>query len=200
MTVPEPTEDIWPNEPAPSGEPDPPAKGRFHLLKQILQNALTLGSALLLFYFVPIGNEDHPIWRWTVFVFGLGVLILLIVRQMGRQLTAGSDPGVRVRSLIALLYPVVVLFALTYYIIQTTDPDQFVDLTTRTDALYYTVITLGTVGYGDVHAAGQLARVISMIQVAFDLVVIGALIAVATSRFQVVPHRTRIRPEKPAPG
>ena len=86
-------------------------------------------------------------------------------------------------------------FALTYYIIQTTDPTQFVDLATRTDAHYYTVITLGTVGYGDVHAAGQLARVISMIQVAFDLVVIGALIAVAASRFQVVPHRTRIRPK-----
>ena len=118
----------------------------------------------------------------------LAVLILLIVRHLAKQLSAGSDPGVRVRSLIALLYPVVVLFALTYYIIQTTDPTQFVDLATRTDALYYTIITLGTVGYGDVHAAGQLARVISMIQVAFDLVVIGALIAVATSRFQVVPH------------
>ena len=82
----------------------------------------------------------------------------------------------------------VALFALTYYIIQTTDPTQFESLETRTDALYYTVVTLGTVGYGDVHAVGQLARVISMIQVAFDLVVIGALIAVATSRFQVVPH------------
>jgi voltage-gated potassium channel len=177
-------------------EPARPVKGRFHLLKQILQNALTLGGALLFYYFVPIGDQEHPIWRWAIFVIGLGVLILLIVRQMGRQLAAGSDPGVRVRSLIALLYPVVVLFALTYYIIQTTDPTQFVDLATRTDALYYTVITLGTVGYGDVHAVGQFARVITMIQVAFDLVVIGALIAVATSRFQVVPRRTRIRLEK----
>ena len=88
----------------------------------------------------------------------------------------------------------------SYYVIQTTDPTQFDDLATRTDALYYTVITLGTVGYGDVHAVGQFARVISMIQVAFDLVVIGALIAVATSRFQVVPRRTRIRPDKPTPG
>jgi len=175
-------------------------KGRFHLLKQVLQNALTLGGALLFYYFVPIGNEEHPIWRWAIFIIGLGVLIILIVRQMAKQLAAGSNPGVRVRSLIALLYPVVVLFALTYYIIQTTDPAQFVDLATRTDALYYTVITLGTVGYGDVHAVGQFARVITMIQVAFDLVVIGALFAVATSRFQAVPRRTRIRPEKPAPG
>lgn len=181
---------------APEAPAEPlPVKGRFHLLKQILQNVLTLGGALLFYYFVPIGDEEHPIWRWAVFVIGLGVLIILIVRQMGKQLAAGSDPGIRVRSLIALLYPVVVLFALTYYLVQTTDPTQFVDLATRTDALYYTVITLGTVGYGDVHAVGQFARILSMIQVAFDLVVIGALIAVATSRFQVVPRAARIRPE-----
>ena len=54
-----------------------------------------------------------------------------------------------------------------------------------------TVVTLGTVGYGDVHAIGQLARVVTMVQVAFDLVVIGALIAVASSRFQVVSSRPK---------
>jgi hypothetical protein len=72
---------------------------------------------------------------------------------------------------------------------QDSDPTQFESLQTRTDALYYTVITLGTVGYGDVHAVGQAARIVTTIQVAFDLVVIGALIAVASSRFQIVPTR-----------
>jgi voltage-gated potassium channel len=95
-------------------------------------------------------------------------------------------------TLLILLYPVVALFALAYYLIQTYDPTQFQSLVTRTDSLYFTVITLGTVGYGDVHAVGQLARVVTMIQVAFDLVVIGALIAVASSRFQVVVTRKRI--------
>jgi hypothetical protein len=33
-------------------------------------------------------------------------------------------------------YPVVALFALTYYVIQSTDPTQFTDLQTRTDLLY----------------------------------------------------------------
>ena len=102
----------------------------------------------------------------------------------------------RVRSLITLLYPVVVLFALTYYVMQRNSPGQFDSLVTRTDALYYTVVTLGTVGYGDVHAIGQLARVVTMVQVAFDLVVIGALIAVASSRFQVVSTRPK-NPDTP---
>ena len=176
------------------------SQDRFHFIKQVLRSALTLSGAVLFYYFVPVANEDHPIWRWSLFIVGLAVLSLLIVWQLMKQLTAGPDPGVRVRSLIALLYPVVALFALTYYIIQTTDPTQFEGLKTRTDALYYTVITLGTVGYGDVHAVGQLARVISMIQVAFDLIVIGALIAVATSA-SVVPHPTPRRkaiPHSPA--
>jgi uncharacterized membrane protein len=187
-----------PEAAVPEQEEVPPAivKGRFHLLKKVLQNGLTLTGAVLFYYFVPLSTDDHPVWRLAIFVVGLGTLIFLIVRQLRKQLAAGPDPGVRVHTLITLLYPVVALFALTYYLIQTADPTQFTDLQTRTDSLYYTVITLGTVGYGDVHAVGQLARVISMIQVAFDLVVIGALIAVATSRFQVVPTPARARRHK----
>jgi voltage-gated potassium channel Kch len=170
---------------------------RFHLLRQFAVNALTLASAVVFFYFVPIDIRGvHPLREIVLFVGGLAVLIWLIVRQLIKQMNAGPDPGVRVRSLITLLYPVVVLFALTYYVIQVHSPQQFDGIVTRTDSLYYTVVTLGTVGYGDVHAVGQLAKVVTIIQVAFDLVVIGALIAVASSRFQVVPTR---RSTKKAP-
>lgn len=164
-------------------------KHRSRLGIQTLRSGLALAGALLFYYFVPVRVEERPVWHWALFVVGLTALIWLIVRQLRVQLAAGPDPGVRIRSLITLLYPVVVLFALAYYINQSNDPTQFEGLATRTDALYYTVVTLGTVGYGDVHAVGQLARVVTMIQVAFDLVVIGALIAVASSRFQVVPNR-----------
>ncbi len=173
-------------------------KRRFHIVRLAVHNALVLAGALFFYYFVPVANEDHPVWRLTVFTVGLGVLIVLIIRQLRKQLAAGSDPGVSVHTLITLLYPVVALFALTYYVIEIADPTQFDSMQTRTDALYYTIITLGTVGYGDVHAVGQLERVISMIQVAFDLIVIGALIAVATSRFQVVPRAARLGRDKPS--
>jgi voltage-gated potassium channel len=185
--------------PEPEGTPAGSGKGRFHVLRNVVMNGLTLAGAVLFYYFVPVAQDDHPVWRWAVFVVGLGTLVFLIVRQLRKQLTAGPDPGIRVHTLITLLYPVVALFALAYYVIQTADPTQFVDLVTRTDSLYYTVITLGTVGYGDVHAVGQVARVVTMIQVAFDLVVIGALIAVATSRFQVVPRPARERRHQSGP-
>ena len=34
------------------------------------QNALILGGALLFYYFVPIGTDEHPIWRWAAFISG----------------------------------------------------------------------------------------------------------------------------------
>ncbi len=175
------------------------SKRRSRLALQILSNFLVLVSALLFYYYVPISlDEPHPILEIITFVVGVVVLIGLIVRQLMKQLAAGPDPGVRVRSLLTLLYPVVVLFALTYYVIAHANPAQFEGIATRTDSLYYTVVTLGTVGYGDVHAVGQLAKWVTIIQVAFDLVVIGALIAVASSRFQIVPTKSQTSsPEGP---
>ncbi len=172
---------------------------RFHLLRQFVASGLTLASALVFYYFVPIDlKSGHPIRETLLFIFALVVLSWLIVLQLVKQMNAGPDPGVRVRSLITLLYPVVVLFALTYYVVQVRNPQQFNGIVTRTDSLYYTVVTLGTVGYGDIHAVGQLAKVITIVQVAFDLVVIGALIAVAGSRFQVVPTRRSTRKGAPS--
>ena len=67
-------------------------------------------------------------------------------------------------------------------------------LDTRTDALYFTVVTLGTVGYGDVHPVGQAARLIATTQIAFDLVFVAALLSVFSSRVtRVVAARSATR-------
>jgi hypothetical protein len=153
---------------------------------QVLHHAATLAGALLAYYFFPITGESSALWQLLLFGAGLALLIWWIIREFTKQLTAGSNPRVGVHSLITLLYPVVALFALAYFLIQHVDPTQFDGLVTRTDALYYTIITLGTIGYGDVNAVGQFARIITMIQVAFDLVVIGAFVAIASSRVQIL--------------
>lgn len=165
---------------------------------QVLYNAATLVGALLAYYFFPITGESSALWQLLLFGVGLALLIWWIIRELMKQLTAGSNPRVGVHSLINLLYPVVALFALAYYLISRNDPSQFDGLVTRTDALYYTVITLGTIGYGDINAVGQFARVITMIQVAFDLVVIGAFVAVASSRIQILFARGSTASETPA--
>jgi len=163
---------------------------------EVLHNAATLAGALLFYYYFPVTGESSALWQLLLFGVGLGLLIWWIVRELMKQLASGSG-GVRVRSLVTLLYPLVALFALAYFLIQRNDPTQFDGLATRTDSLYFTVITLGTIGYGDVHAVGQFARVVTMIQVALDLVVIGAFVAVASSRVQVLLAQRGTEPERP---
>ena len=51
-------------------------------------------------------------------------------------------------------------------------------LETKTDALYFTLVTLATVGYGDIWPSGQTARVVAMVQIVFNLVVIASVVSV----------------------
>ena len=51
-------------------------------------------------------------------------------------------------------------------------PLEFVGLETKTDALYFALTTLATVGFGDVHAEGQIARVLLIAQMIFNVAVL----------------------------
>lgn len=156
--------------------------GRAHLWR----NVGTVLSALLFYYFVPVGLELPGFWPTRVvtlvaFVAGVAGLCWLAYRRIGQFLAATDDTGRRVDGLLLLITLVVLFFALFYYLLELRQPGQFAELRTRNDALYYTVATLGTVGFGDVHPVGQAARVATTVQMAFDLVVIGTLLAVTTT-------------------
>ena len=69
------------------------------------------------------------------------------------------------------------LFALAFYVVEEHSPSQFDGLSTRTDALYFTLSTLTTVGFGDIHAHGQLARVMVMFQLIFNAIFVGAAVS-----------------------
>ena len=150
-------------------------------IRDVLQHVLVLGAALAAFYLVPVTGR---FWDLSAlgFVVVLIAMVVMISRQLTKQARAGSNSSVQLKSLLFLLYPIVAVFALAYYILFVHNPAQFDGIANRTDALYYTVVTLGTVGFGDVHLVGQVAKIITMIQIVFDLVVIGLLLSIAASR------------------
>jgi hypothetical protein len=69
------------------------------------------------------------------------------------------------------------VFALGYYVLDEHSSQQMSGMSTRTDALYFTVATLTTVGFGDVHAQGQIARFLVILQLLFDVVFVAALVS-----------------------
>ncbi|MGW5924027.1 potassium channel family protein [Nocardia fluminea] len=153
----------------------------------VMRNGSAALCALLFYYSVPVGwvfeLDAWPGRALGVCTFLIGVfgLAWLVWRRVQSFLRAPTAAGGRVDGLLLIVCVVGSVFALFYYRLQQLHPDQFAGLETRTDALYYTLVTLGTVGFGDVHAVGQVARVATMVQIVFDLVVLGTLLTIITS-------------------
>jgi voltage-gated potassium channel len=111
-------------------------------------------------------------------VAGGAAVTWLIARQVSHHL---ADPDqASLSSLLTALVCGVVFFALADYLTAISGQDQFADLRTKTDALYFALSTLTTVGYGDVHATGQVARVVVIIQLLFNVAIIATGVSVFT--------------------
>lgn len=129
----------------------------------------------LLYFVIPLPRpRELPPWL-VVFVFSLGltgICVLITWRVIAYRQRATSGTA-RLRGLVVALCAGVLYFALAYTALAHSDPQQFVDLETRVDALYFSVAVLTTVGFGDVHAAGQFARAAVTVQMIFNLAFLG---------------------------
>lgn len=133
---------------------------------------LTLTATLVAYYALPIYGDAAgrrlPL-RVVLFTVGLvGTAALLSWQAVGTRHAAPHRATVQ--WLFAGICLTVVLFSTTYYSLALGVPGQLVGIRTKTDALYFAVTVLTTVGFGDVHAAGQVARVVVTIQMGFDVV------------------------------
>jgi voltage-gated potassium channel len=154
-------------------------------LLQAIVSVLLIAAATVVYYVIPVPAHIRE-GSWIIlFSCGVVVLGLLIVLAVARLLRAGEQA--RVRGLVLLLTLSVLFFSYADESVARL-PGQFVSLSTKTDALYFNVSTLATVGFGDVHAVGQLARVAVTLQIVFNLIFLGAAVSVIASFF-----RTRAR-------
>jgi voltage-gated potassium channel Kch len=155
---------------------------------------------LLVAYFtLPLGafGPEHPGLSWSVFTLLLTALAALLLREIQLLMLDSSlgrsGLGVPLLILLALL-----IFAGAYRSLAR-DPGEFRGLNTRVDALYFTVITMSTVGYGDIAPLGQSARVVVMLQILYTLVFLTAGGA-AVGQFLRGRLGERARQRHPGPG
>ena len=153
--------------------------------RRALRLTLLLLAVLVLYFVVPVSTEVRGAeWlRIVVSLLAFGLLTALVLHQVQLQI---QDPTRRIDGLVVALLVGVTGFAYAFYVIELHHPEQFAGLETRIDALYYTMTTLLTIGYGDVNAVGQAARALVLVQMVFNVAVIAT--AVTTLSNQV---RTR---------
>ncbi|MFE6509636.1 potassium channel family protein [Nocardioides sp. NPDC057767] len=142
-----------------------------------------MGGLLIAYYAFPL--------RWTpdsvvsvgasllVTVGALALVATVMIRELGS--VRRGVPGRSARVLAMLLILLVMSASLTFFLLDQVRPDELIGLETRTDALYFTLSTMTTVGYGDVHAAGQIARALVCVMIVFDIVVVASLVRAQTS-------------------
>ena len=146
-------------------------------MKSVIRRTALTCIALVVFYFaVPVkaAAEDTTsiAVRIAVSAVALVGLVYGIQRQLRQQM---SRPDAPLGGLVVGVVAGALFFALLDYGISVHAPGQFNGLTTRIDALYFALATLFTVGFGDITAAGQFARVVLSIQMLFNVIVIASV-------------------------
>jgi hypothetical protein len=156
-------------------------------LRRWLHLLVLCGTLVVLYFVLPatsrIPTED-AVARLLATVAALALLGYLVARQLRLQIDEGMDR--RVDGLIVSVVGVVVVFAFGFYLMARRDPNQVIGLHTRIDALYFTMSTLSTVGYGDIHANGQSARALVIIQMVFNVVFVTSAAGLLSRRIRRV--------------
>lgn len=105
---------------------------------------------------------------------------VLLVRFRLRSVRRRPTVWGRSEALLTVLYLLILGFAIVYDVLARADAGQFVGIADRTDALYFTVTVISTVGFGDIHAAGTAARGLVTVQMLVNVFFLGAALRLLT--------------------
>ena len=137
-----------------------------------LRAVVSAAVVLAVYYWLPL---DHSSTGGAIAILAIGlVLLIALVAWQVRQIIAHPYPGLRAVEALATTGPLfLALFASTYFVMARLAPHSFGTPLTRTDALYFTVTVFSTVGFGDITAKTETARLVVTGQMVADLVFLG---------------------------
>ena len=136
----------------------PPAKRRRLIIGAVLRGLLVTTVLVILYYLLPL---DQPWDTGTAVRLLIGLLVFagLTVWQV-RAVIGSRYPAMRAFETLGLIIPFyLLLFASTYFVMERASAANFTQPLTRTDALYFSVTVFTTVGFGDIAAKSETARV-----------------------------------------
>ena len=128
----------------------------------------------LLYAYAPLGRhlDGNVVAELAVAL----VVLLAVTLWEFHNVSRTSNPEVRALEAVGVMLPLVLLpFASAYFVLSHELHGSFGTQLTRLDALYFTITTFATVGYGDITAKSEPARAIVTGQMVIDLALIGII-------------------------
>lgn len=154
---------------------DPGAPSRLRVTGVLARALAVMAVIVVVYYLVPL-RTTVDLGTLVRLLTGLAVLAWLIAWQL-RAIVRSPYPTLRAVETLAMVIPAfLVLFAATYALLSQARPAAFTEPMSRTDALYFTVTVLATVGFGDISPESPAARIVVTLQMIADLLLLGAVL------------------------
>ena len=176
--------------------------GRVKRLKLIVANTartFTAAVALLIAYFWFPTDRDPTAGVFVVLAGGLIAFAVVTVLQI-RQLKRAPYPMLRgVQALLMVSLMFIVAFSLTYVLMAQADPAAFSEPMTKSAAIYFTVTTVATVGFGDIVATTDATRLVVTVQMLMGIGILATtarvVLSTTQSRHQALRDARAARPD-----
>jgi voltage-gated potassium channel len=142
------------------------------VLATALRASLSTVALVTIYYLLPLERYSAAFGVITLLIGLLG-LVALIAFQIHAIIKA-EYPVLRAVGALATSAPLFLLqFAASYFVMGRISAANFSEPLTRTDALYFTVTVFATVGFGDITATTQGARILVTGQMLLGILIVG---------------------------
>jgi hypothetical protein len=166
----------------------PPRRARRRRALVIIARSLLVATAVVVGYFV-LPFTTLAATTTLELLVGLVVITGLLAWQI-RGIVRSPLPGVQAVATLAISVPLfVVLFAAVYFVMSEADANEFSQPLTRFDALYFSITTFTTVGFGDITAVTESARAVVTTEMVLTMVLVGVIIRLILGAVQVARAR-----------
>jgi hypothetical protein len=160
----------------------------------LLRTAIRIGAvqvALFTAYAVaPLTyrNDGEHVIR----VLGTVCVLTGVIALQFRAMQVARFPALRAIEGFALIVPSLLLgFAATYVRLSTANPDAFNQPLDRVGAVYFSLTIMATVGFGDIAATTNGARISVMMQMTADVIVLGVVARLMVNGVKLHTGRSR---------
>jgi hypothetical protein len=141
----------------------------------VMRSIVTAVLVVVLYALLPVDSAEST--SSLVVLLGGLVLLVVLVAVRVRQIVTDTDPQLRTAEGLALVVPLfVAVFAWSYLLLGQAEPSAFSEPLTRVGAVYFTLSILSTVGFGDISAQTDLARVLVSAQIVLTFTLLAGVV------------------------
>ncbi len=142
---------------------------RRQIVKASARSLLNAAVVIVFYYLLPLSGGEHDVIVLIRLAIGAAIFVLVFIFVV-RRIIKSELPQLQAIEALSVALPLfLVLFAAGYQSLSYSSANSFSEPLNRTGSLYFAIVTLGTVGYGDIAPVTNFARVLVSIQILIDL-------------------------------